>query len=111
MKLWKCLLSPAMTLCLVVPGALYADEEAPDVIDGAVSSFQNPTQAKRAENIASELWSDQDELDAKGLAASAADDYVEEIATAYAEGVVDKISRDYADQVVDEKATAYADQF
>ncbi len=33
MKLWKCLLSPAMTLCLVIPGTVYAVDEDPDAME------------------------------------------------------------------------------
>ncbi len=48
MKLWKRLLSPAVTLALVIPGVVYAQTEMADDLENYTSSFQNPTQADRA---------------------------------------------------------------
>ncbi len=49
-----------MALCLVTPAAVFADEEEPEAMEDVTSSFQNPTQAERAENIAEASFSEED---------------------------------------------------
>ncbi len=109
MKLWKCLLSPAMTLCLVIPGTVYAVDEDPDAMEDVTPSFQNAASAQRAANIADASFSEADQALAEEEATQEAKDQVDKVSSEYAEGVVKQVSSDYADRVVDEKATAYAD--
>ena len=105
MKLWKWLLSPAMTLALVIPGTVYAQGEVADDAEDYKSSFQNPIQAERAQRIAEASF---DEAAAEAIAEQQAEDYVKQVASDYADGVVEKISSDHADRIVHETSLAYA---
>ncbi len=77
MKLWKCLVILAMVFCLVAPAAVFADEGEPEAMDDVKSSFQNPTQADRAERIADASFSE-------AAAQDAVNDYIEQITEEYA---------------------------
>ncbi|MEE4164612.1 MAG: hypothetical protein V2I35_01345, partial [Desulfocapsaceae bacterium] len=81
MNVWKCMLAASMSLCLTAPIAAFADGEVPDDMKIEASSFQNPTQAERAERIAGASFS---EADAEAAATAAAESFIEEVTTEYA---------------------------
>jgi len=89
MKLWKYLVILAMVFCLAAPVALFADEGEPEAMDEVRSSFQNPTQADRAERIADATFSE-----------AAAEDAV----NAY----IEQITEDYAYRTAYDEAYTYA---
>ena len=131
MKQWYSLLIPAMVLSLISPSVLRAADEAIEVMEDVMPTFQNAAQAQRAENLTAASFTEEDMEEARQQATEDATKEINTLAENYADGVVDEIASDYAYREVkqlsrnhalnsvdtedfpnlDERATYYADKY